>query len=143
MMVPWARRLRKRGVSPRFLADDMFARCSTPRHVEDPLEHLLAITEAVVEDTLVYIRNMGGDAQVHKCAILASSPEVRAKLRKCKWGSKREAIPVVTDTRDLGTHLSCARRPRSTTLKTRVAEATPIAKRIGAMNLTPREESEL
>ena len=135
MMVPWARRLRKIGVAPRFLADDMFARCSAPKHVEEPLEHLQALTEAVVEATLDYIKNMGGNAQVRKCAILASSAELRAKLRGMKWGPKEEAIPIVTDARDLGAHLSASKRPRATTLKIKDAEAAPIARRIVSMKL--------
>ena len=70
----------------------------------------MALTEAVVEDTLGYTKNVGGDSQLHKCAILASTQEVRARLRKVNWGSKREDIPVVTDARDLGAHISSGKR---------------------------------
>ena len=52
--------------------------------MDDPQEHLMAFTEAVVEDTLAYIKNIGGDAQLHKCAILASTAEVRTRLRITK-----------------------------------------------------------
>ena len=46
---------------------------------------------------------------------------------------------MLTDIRDLGAHLTCARKPRATFLKVRVQEAAPIAKRIGGMKLnTPR-----
>ncbi|MFM7978004.1 MAG: hypothetical protein ACKPKO_01700, partial [Candidatus Fonsibacter sp.] len=71
------------------MADDMFVRCSAPKNVDDPREHLIALTEAVVEDTLDYIRNIGGDAQLHKRAILASGQDTRAALRRLKWGAKR------------------------------------------------------
>ena len=49
MMLAWAARLRKRGATPRYLADDMFARCIAPRNVEDPKECLMQQTRAVVE----------------------------------------------------------------------------------------------
>ena len=93
MMLAWAVRLRKRGATPRYLADDMFARCTAPKNVEYPKECLMQLTEAVVEETLDYIRNIGGDPQLHKCAILASSQNVRARLRKLKWGLKKRAFP--------------------------------------------------
>jgi hypothetical protein len=122
MLLAWAARLRKRGATPRYLADDMFARCTSRRNVEDPKECLMALTEAVVEETLDYIKNIRVDPQLHKCAILASTQEVRARLRKVKWGSKREDIPVVTDARDLGAHISSGNRAKSATLNIRVAE---------------------
>jgi hypothetical protein len=72
---------------------------------------------------------------LHKCAILASSEDVRARLRKLKWGPQNENIPVVTDARDLGAHISSGGRAKLATLKTRVAEKLPMAKRIGSMRL--------
>ena len=115
-MIPWARRVRKRGAAPRCLADYMCARCAEDKREADSKERLEARTEAVVEDTLDYIRNIRGNAQLHKCAIMASSQRLRAELRGMRWGPKAEKIPVVTDIRDLGAHLSCAKRPRATTI---------------------------
>ena len=50
MLIPWARRLRKRGAEPRFLAGDMFARCAEDKREADSKEHLQARTEAVALD---------------------------------------------------------------------------------------------
>ena len=42
MLIPWARRLSKRGAEPRSLADDMFARCAEDNREADLKEHLEA-----------------------------------------------------------------------------------------------------
>ena len=119
-------------------ADALCARCSANNREADTRDHLKARIEAVIEETLGYIRNSGGDASLHKCAILASSHQLRAELQRMRRGPKGEQIPVVTDIRDLGAHLSCAKRPRATTLRQRVDEATPIANRVATMRLDTR-----
>ena len=103
----------------------MIARCSANNRQADARDHLKARIEAVIEETLKYIKNSGGDA---KCAILASSQQLRAELRRMRWGPTGEHFPVATDIRDLGAHLSCAKRPRATTLTHKTEEALPIAK---------------
>ena len=122
--------------TPRFLADDMFVRCEAEHPGGEHVEELADKVDAIIEETLHFIRNMGGDAQLHKCAILASNDKLRKKLRGKTWGPERKPIPVAVDIRDLGSHFSCGKRPTSKTLKDRVKAALPIAKRIGYMRLT-------
>ena len=55
-----------------------------------------------------------------------------------RWGPKAENIPVVTDSRDLGAHLSCAKRPGATTIRQRVEDALPVAKRVASVRLDTR-----
>ena len=120
----------------RFLADNMFVRCEAEHPGSEHVEELADKVDAIIQETLHFIRNMGGDAQLHKCAILASSDKLRKKLRGKTWGPERKPIPIAVDIRDLGSHFSCGKRPTSKTLKDRVKAALPIAKRIGYMRLT-------
>ena len=100
MLITWARRLRAREAEPRFLADDMFARDSANNREADARDHLKARIETVIEDTLDYIRNMGGDAQVHKCAFLASSPKSGPNSASAS-GVPRERLPRTRATFEL------------------------------------------
>ena len=67
--------------TPRFLADDMFVRCEAEHPGGEHVEELADKVDAIIEETWYFIRNMGGDAQLHKCAILASNDKLRKKLR--------------------------------------------------------------
>ena len=67
--------------TPRFLADDMFVRCEAEHPGSVHVEELADKVDAVIEETLYFICNMGGDAQLHKCAILASDDKLRRMLR--------------------------------------------------------------
>ena len=95
--------------TPRFLADDMFVRCEAEHPGGEHVEELADKVDAIIEETLHVIRNMGGDAQLHKCAILASNDKLRKKLRGKTWGPERKSIPVAVDIRDLGSHFSCGK----------------------------------
>ena len=86
MLGIWARRIRGMGATPRFLADDMFARCEAEHPGSEHVEDLADKVDAVIEETLHFIRNMGGNAQLHKCAILASDDKLRRRLRGKNWG---------------------------------------------------------
>ena len=70
---------------PRFLANDMFVRAESEQAAEDPTEELCQKVDSVIEETLLFIRSMGGGAQPHKCAILASDDKLRKKLRGETW----------------------------------------------------------
>ena len=61
------------------MADNMLARCTT--HDEEggsSEDAVVARAEVVIEETLSAIRNIGSDAKLRKCAILA---EAAALLR--------------------------------------------------------------
>ena len=138
LLVIWAGRLREMDATPRFLADDMFVKVSVRK--EDAEKHMRVVTkvEEAITETLHFIKNMGGLAQLHKCAVLAGEPAIRTKLRGKRWGPEAEPIPVSVDIRDLGSHFSCGKRPSAKTLKARIEAAIPIAKRVGKMRLTTR-----
>ena len=121
MLGIWARRYSGMEATPRFLVDDMFVWCEAEHPGSEHVEDLADKVDAVIEETLHVIRNIGGDAQLHKCAILASDD----KLRKRNSGERpgdpsgsQYRLPV--DIRDLGSHVSCGKRPTSKTLKDRV-----------------------
>ena len=93
-MVIWAGRLREMDATPRFLADDMFVKVSVDK--DDPEKHTKVVTkvEEAITETLHFIKNMGGLAQLHKCVFLAGEPAVRSKLRGKRWGPGAEQISV-------------------------------------------------
>ena len=118
------------------MADDMFVSCVAENSQEGRDDSLNQHVDGVMEEALRFIRNIGGDAQVHECAIVASDPKLRKTLIGKVWGTEKKPVPVATDIWDLGSRFSCWKRPTANALKARVEAAIPIAKRFGAMRLT-------
>ena len=112
---------------PRILADDLLIHATGPGH-----EHA---TADAVKATLNLLSAMGAKPSPSKSNIFSEDPMTRKRLKRRIWGANREAIPVATNARDLGSHLSVGKRRHTTTMAKRLASiAHPIA-RLSSMPL--------
>eukprot|EP00969_Alexandrium_andersonii_P014593 636525-Alexandrium_andersonii.AAC.1 len=76
---------------------------------------------------------MGSEISAEKCKTLSTSPGVREAMRGRTYGAEGVTIPVCTSMRDLGSHLTLAKRSVGPTLARRLEAATEVVKRIGQL----------
>eukprot|EP00969_Alexandrium_andersonii_P064344 2834266-Alexandrium_andersonii.AAC.1 len=114
--------------SLRLLADDLLVHTEHDSSAEpDPAEWARA-HEDRVRDTIAYIVRMGGKVSPQKCKHVSTSDAVRAQLRRTQGPG---AIPVMTDMRDLGTHLALGKRLVAPTIARRFEAAGKALDSIG------------
>ena len=102
-------------ISPRTLADDLML-------VVIGNDHILALANGI-NATLNHIKYMGGRVASHKNNIFSNSPKYAQWLAKKSWRAVQATIPVVTDLRDLGSHLHIASYGPATTIVHRFDDA--------------------
>lgn len=93
-----------------------------------------------IAETFKFTTAMGGKVQYHKRSLLASTNTMRKRARARQNQTDETRIPIYTDIRDLGSHFSTTKRSRATTLKLRIEQALPFAKRIHHMKLTTKRK---
>ena len=133
LILPWVNQMRKLGVKPRCLADDLMitargyghkARCIRAMHASR--EYFIAIGAKIAEN---------------KCFTFASDEVTRQYLRKCEWDARGTRIPVCNNFRDLGTHVNLTANLNGATIIERMAKATRMARRLRYARI-PRESKE-
>ena len=95
LFTPWATQVRLRGVEPRALADDLLVTATGPNH-ETQYKH-------AYQDTLKYIKDIGGAVAVDKCTGFSTSRATRARIRIYPWEHlDNTTVSTITQARDLG-----------------------------------------
>ena len=108
LMRPWVQEMKAMNISPRTLADDLML-------VVIGNDHIMTLVNGI-NATLQHIKCMGGRVASHKRNNFSTSAKYAQWLAKNNWRSVQATIPVVSDLRDLGSHLHITSYGPSTTI---------------------------
>ena len=119
---PWVALMKTMGAKPRGLADDLTIVAFGPGHEVRFRDAYSA--------TMHYLRAFGAKPAPSKCLTFSSSAETRAKLAVHYWQVLQSNLAVISDTRDLGAHLTVTARLKGATLTQRIQKATVFATKL-------------
>ena len=125
MLAPWAKQIRALKAIPRSLADDLMVIATGEDH-EQIFLHAYATT-------ISYLHCIGARLTSKKCFTFSTEAGTREELRDHWWTHLGARIPTVTSFRDLGGHLNVGRVMSSSTLTSRIVNATVLCLRLADM----------
>jgi len=108
--------MRQIPATPRLLADDILVLTQGQHH-----EVLL---HTALDATHLYIASIGGKIAPTKSYNFSTNRKTRQRLRTRKWHNINSTIPVITNTRDLGSHINTTHRMVAPTATARIHHAT-------------------
>ena len=107
----------------RILADDLQVISVGPRHLENVV--------VAFDKTHTHLEAMGANVAANKSLTFASNAVSRKWLEEHRWARFNEKIPVITDARDVGAHLSTQETMKRGTAPTeRMMQTTSDVKRL-------------
>eukprot|EP00969_Alexandrium_andersonii_P367111 15469990-Alexandrium_andersonii.AAC.1 len=129
LTVTWGRFLRLNGGSGtvQVLADDLMLASGMQGRLEP--DQLAVEHDELVEQTFAFFESMGAKVPDEKCKTMVTHSETKSDLKGRRYGREQQAIPIVGDLRDLGSHLSVGNRAVAPTLTARLKEATGVVRR--------------
>lgn len=128
LLRPWLAQMKLLAVEPRLLADDLQIICTGARHAEH-FQHAFDKTHEQLED-------LGAKLAPTKSMTFLSELATRNWLRTHRWRRLGKVVKVVTDCRDIGTHLTATSgRRRGATLSTSMKETTKSTTRLANMKV--------
>ena len=98
------------GITPCALADDLLLIVTGDSDQDSDDDDMLNTLSFAEETTLEFNSDMGGRPSPGKSTIVVSAANHRAHLRGRRWGDSNSNIPAKHNMRDLGVHLTLAKR---------------------------------
>ena len=134
LFTPWARVVRDAGAMPRALADDLLVTANGDQHE--------SIYKKAFEATLEYVQDIGGKVAPDKSTAFSTNRTTRKKLRLHKWTAlNNKTVDVITNGRDLGSHLNTGDRLTGTTIVARIKDTIKTATRLARTDFTHEKKA--